>query len=324
MKRRNALATIASCLLWPAMAPAQPSKRVPVVGMLITHAPVTDPVVEAVRTGLRQHGYEDGNNIKLEVRSALGQLDRVPALAQELVQLKVDVIIVANDPALRAVLKATSKIPIVMAGYTDDPSAMGWIESYRRPGRNVTGAFTMNSALIAKRLELLKEMLPKASRLAIFWERTFGVGQLEEAQRVSPKLGLELHPIEVPGPADIAAAFAGAKEVKADAVLLIWTPIFYVHRARIAALALEARLPLFSDISVATDAGGLLSYGSFGYDSFVRAGRYVDRLLKGATPAELPVEQMENIKLVVNAKTAKALGIKLPESILVRADEVIR
>ena len=324
MKRRDVLTALAAGLLWPAIASAQQSKRVPVVGMLITHAPVNDPVVEAVRTGLRQHGYEDGKNIKLEVRSARGQLERVPALAQEMVQLKVDVIIVANDPALRAVLKATSKIPIVMTGYTDDPGAMGWIESYRRPGRNVTGAFTMNSALIAKRLELLKEMLPKASRVAIFWERTFGVGQLEEAQRVSPKLGLKLHPIEVPGPADIAAAFAGAKEVKADAVLLIWTPIFYLHRARIAALALETRLPLFSDISVITDAGGLLSYGSFGYDSFVRAARYVDRLLKGATPAELPVEQMENIKLVVNSKTAKALGIKLPESILVRADEVIR
>ena len=324
MKRRHALTTIASCLLWPAIAPAQPSKRVPVVGMLITHPPVNDPVVEALRAGLRQHGYEDGKNIKLEVRTALGQLDRVPALAQELVQLKVDVIVVANDPALRAVLKATNTIPIVMAGYTDDPTAMGWIESYRRPGRNVTGAFTMNSALIAKRLELLKEMLPKASRLAIFWERTFGVGQLEEAKRVSPKLGLELQPIEVSGPADIAAAFAGAKEMEADAVLLIWTPIFYVHRARIAALALDARLPLFSDTSVTTDAGGLLSYGSFGYDSFVRAARYIDRLLKGTTPAELAVERMENIKLVVNAKTAKALRIKIPESIMTRADEVIR
>ena len=175
MKRRNALATIASCLLWPAMAPAQPSKRIPVVGMLITHPPVTDPVVEAVRTGLRQHGYEDGNNIKLEVRSALGQLDRVPALAQELVQLKVDVIVVANDPALRAVLKATSTIPIVMTGYTDDPTAMGWIESYRRPGKNVTGAFTVNAALIAKRLALVKEMLPAISRCRFWrWSRWRG------------------------------------------------------------------------------------------------------------------------------------------------------
>ena len=324
MKRRNALTVLAACLLWPAIAPAQQSKRVPVVGMLITHPPVNDQVVESVRTGLRQHGYEDGKNIRLEVRTALGHLERVPALVQELVQLKVDVIIVANDPALRAVLKATSTIPIVMAGYTDDPTAMGWIESYRRPGRNVTGAFTVNSALIAKRLELIKEMLPDVSRLAVFWERTFGLSQLEEAQRISPQLGLRLHPIEVRGPADLAAAFASAKQVKADAVLLVWTPTFYVKRGRIAALALEARLPVFSDMSWMTQAGGLLSYSSFGNESFTRAARYVDRLLKGATPADLPVEQMENIKLVVNAKTAKALGIKIPESILLRADEVIR
>ena len=324
MKRRHALTTIASCLLWPAMAPAQPSKRIPVVGMLITHPPVTDPVVEAVRTGLRQHGYEDGNNIKLEVRSALGQLERVPALVLELMQLKVDVVVVANDPALRAVLKVNSTIPIVMAGYTDDPIAMGWIESYRHPGKNVTGAFTVNSALIAKRLELIKEMLPNVSRLAVFWDRTFGQRQLEEAQRVSPQLGLRLQLIEVRSPADLGSAFASAKQANADAVLLVWSPIFYVNRRHIAALALEAGLPLFSDMSSSPQAGGLLSYGSFGNESFARAGRYVDQILKGAKPADLPVEQMENIKLVVNAKTAKALGIKLPESILVRADEVIR
>ncbi len=324
MKRRNALATIASCLLWPAMAPAQPLKRVPVVGVLFTHAPGNDRTVEALRTGLRQHGYEDGKNIKLEVRTALSQLERVPALAQELVQLKPDVIVLANEPALRAILQATKTIPIVMAGYTDDPAAMGWIESYRRPGGSVTGAFTVNSALIAKRLELIKETLPHVSQVAVFWDRTFGRRQLEEAQRVSPTLGLRLQLIEVRSPADLAPAIARAKQVKTDALLLVWTPTFYVNRSRIAALALEARLPMFSDMSDITEAGGLLSYGSLGIVSFVRAARYVDQILKGAKPADLPVELMENIKLVVNAKTAKALGIKLPESILVRADEVIR
>lgn len=324
MKRRNALVVLASCLLWPAIASAQQSKRVPIVGMLITHPPVNDPVVAALRSGLQQHGYEDGKNIKLEVRTALGQLDRVPALVLELVQLKVDVIVVANDPALRAVLKATNTIPIVMAGYTDDPIAMGWIESYRRPGKNVTGAFTVNSALIAKRLELIKEMLPNVSRLAVFWDRTFGQRQLEEAQRVSPQLGLRLQLIEVRSPADLGSAFASAKQANADAALLVWSPVFYVNRGHIAALALEARLPLFSDMSAIAQAGGLLTYGSFGNESFARAGRYVDQILRGAKPAYLPVEQMENIKLVVNANTAKALRIKIPESIMTRADEVIR
>ena len=324
MKRRDVLTALAAGVLWPTIAPAQPSKRIPIVGMLITHPPVTDPVVEAMRNGLRQHGYEDGKNIKLEVRSALGQLERVPTLAQEIVQLNPDVIVLFNEPALRAALQATKTIPIVMTGYTDDPIAMGWIKSYRRPGGNVTGAFTVNSALIAKRLELIKEMLPKASRVAAFWDRSFGQRQLEEAQRVSPQLGLQLQPIEIRSAADITPAFTQAKQAKVDAVLLVWTPVFYVHRNRIATLALEAKLPLFSDQNLYTEAGGLLSYGSLGLTSVGRAARYVDQILKGAKPADLPVEQMENIKLVVNAKTAKALGIKLPESILVRADEVIR
>jgi putative ABC transport system substrate-binding protein len=292
--------------------------------MLITHPPVTDQVVEGLRAGLRQFGYEDGKNIKLEVRSALGQLDRVPALAEELVRLRVDVIVLANEPALHAVTKATSTIPIVMAGYTDDPAAAGWIDSYRRPGGNVTGVFTVNSALISKRLQLLKETLPNVSRVAVLWDPTFGQNQLEEAQRVGPQLGLRLHPIEVRGLQDLPTAFSTAKQLNAGAVLLVWTPLFYVQRARVAALGLEARLPIFADMSNLVEAGALLSYGSLGTASFVRAGYYVDRLLKGAKAAELPVEQMSNIKLLVNLKTAEALGIRIPQSILLRADEVIQ
>lgn len=166
MKRRDVLPVLASILLWPAGAAAQQG-RVPVVGMLITHPPVTDEVVEALRIGLRQLGYEDGKNVRLEVRSALGQLDRVPALAEELVRLRVDVIVLANEPALRAMTKASSTIPIVMAGYMDDPAAAGWIDGYRRPGGNVTGVFTVNSALISKRLELLKETLLDVSHVAV-------------------------------------------------------------------------------------------------------------------------------------------------------------
>jgi putative tryptophan/tyrosine transport system substrate-binding protein len=324
MNRREAIIAVASCALLPAFARAQDAKRMPIVGMLITHAPVTDRVVEAVRTGLRQYGYEDGKNIKLEVRSALGQLDRVPALAQELVQLKVDVIVVANDPALRAVLKATGTIPIVMTGYTDDPTAMGWIESYRRPGKNVTGAFTANAALIGKRLELLKEILPGISRVAVFWDQAFGAGQLGEARRLAPQMGLQIQPIEVRNLDDLETAVAAAKRAKAQAILLIWTPVFYVNRNRLIALAMEAKLPVFADTNPTTEAGALLSYGSFGLASFMRAGRYIDQLLKGAKPATLPVEQMENIKLVINSATAKTLGIKIPESIMVRADEVVR
>ncbi len=325
MNRRELLVAMAGGLiLAPPEGFAQQPGRIPVVGMLITHPPVTDPVVEAVRTGLRQYGYEDGRNIKLEVRTALGHLDRVSALAQELVRLGVDVIVVANEPALRAATQATSTIPIVMAGYTDDPAAIGWIESYRRPGGNVTGAFTVNSALISKRLELLKETLPNVSRVAILWDRTFGQRQLEEAQRVAPPLRLRLQPIEVRGLQDLAPAFEAAKRASAGALLLVWSPLFYVNAARVAALGLETNLPIFSDSNIVVEAGGLLSYGSLGTASFVRAGYYVARLLKGDKAADLPVEQMSNIKLVVNVKTAKALGVAVPESILLRADEVIR
>jgi putative ABC transport system substrate-binding protein len=291
--------------------------------MLITHPPVTDPVVDALRQGLRQRGYEDGSNIKLEVRTALGQLDRVPALAEELVRLKVDVIVLANEPALRAVTKATNTIPVVMAGYTDDPAAAGWIDSYRHPGSNVTGVFTVNSALISKRLELLKEALPTVSRVAVLWDPAFGKRQLEDAQRAAPKLGIRLQPIEVRNADGLPTAFNAAKQNNVGAVLLVWTPLFYVDLARIAALGLEAKLPVISDMSALTEAGGLFSYSSLGLASFARAGYYVDRLLKGARASELPVEQMTNIKLVVNLKTAKSLGIRVPQAILLRADEVI-
>jgi putative ABC transport system substrate-binding protein len=292
--------------------------------MLITHPPVTDKVVESLRAGLRQYGYEDGRNVNLEVRTAMGQLDRVPGLAQELVRLPADVVVLANEPALRAVRQATTTIPIVMVGYTDDPVTLGWIESYRRPGGNVTGIFNVNSALTGKRLEMLREMLPKVSRVAVLWDPAFGKRPLEELQRVAQPLRVQLQPIEVPGPEGLEAAFKTAKRNNAGAVMLLWSPAFYIHRARIAALALEAALPTVTDLDVLAEAGCLLSYGSDSYFPFERAAYFVDRLLKGAKAAELPVEQISKLKLVVNLKTAKALGVKIPESILVRADEVIR
>jgi putative ABC transport system substrate-binding protein len=296
----------------------------PTVGMLITHPPVTDPVVDALRTGLREQGYTDGRNVKLEVRSALARLERVPVLAKELVELKVDVIVVANEPALRAVTRASSTVPVVMAGYTDDPAAIGWIESYRRPGGNVTGVFTINAPLISKRLELIRETLPKVSRVAVLWDPAFGQRQMQELNRVAHELGLRLQAIEVRGADDLVPAFDFAKRSSAGAVLLVWSPLFYVRRVRTAALGLDAKLLIFCDINNVVEAGGLLSYGWLGLASFARAGHYVARILRGAKAAELPVEQITNIRLVVNLRTAKALGIRIPESILLRGDEVIR
>jgi putative ABC transport system substrate-binding protein len=303
---------------------AQPSSRVPVVGMLITHPPVTDKVVDTLRTGLREFGYVDGRSVRLEVRTALGQLDRVPGLAQELVRLPADVIVLANEPALRAVRQATTTIPIVMVGYTDDPVTLGWIEGYRRPGGNVTGIFNVNSALVAKRLELLRELLPKVSRVAVLWDPAFGRRQLDQLLQAAPILGVRIQPIEVRGPGDLEAAIQTAKRKNVGALMLVWTPMFYLNRSRIAALALEAGLPTITDLDVITEVGGLLSYGADSFYPFEQAAYFVDRLLKGANAADLPVEQISKLKLIVNLKTAKALGITIPESILLRADEVIR
>ncbi len=302
---------------------AQQPGRVPVVGMLITHPPVDDPVVESVRSGLRQYGYEDGRNIKLEVRSALGRADRVPALAEELVRLRVDVIVLVNEVALRAVRQSTTTIPIVMVGYTDDPVDVGWIESYRRPGGNVTGIFNVNSALVAKRLEILKETLPNVSRVAVLWDN-FGQRQLQELRRAAELLKVQLEPIQIEGPDNLAAAFKSARRKKAGAVYLTWSPVFYVHRVRLATLALESGLATITDLDVEAEAGCLLSYGSGAYDSFIRSAYFVDRLLKGAKASDLPVEQISTLRLVVNLKTANTLGITIPQSILLRADEVIQ
>jgi len=302
---------------------AQQAGHVPVVGLLITHPPADDFVVQQFRAGLRKYGYEDGKTVKLEVRTALGQLDRVPALAEELVRLPVDVLVVVNEVALRASRQATRTIPIVMVGFADDPVALGLIESYRRPGGNITGVFNVNAALSAKRLEILKETLPKLSRAAVVWD-AFGKRQLDELQGAARSLGIRLELIEIRDGNDLDGAFKAAKARKAGAVSMNFSPVFWTNRTRIVAIALETGMPTMSDMQILAQTGCLLAYGSDNTYNWERAAYFVDRLLKGANAAELPVEQLSKLTLVVNLKTAKALGITIPESILLRADEVIR
>ena len=326
MNRRTVLRVLAALNLAAitGRSAAQQSKRVPVVGMLITHPPVTDKVVQALRAGLSQFGYEDGMNVRLEVRSALGQLERIPELARELVSLPADVIVLVNELALRAVNRATSTIPVVMVGYTDDPVSLGWIDSYRRPGGNVTGIFNVNSALTGKRLEILKETLPEVSRVAVVRDTAFGKRQLDELQRAAKLLKVRLQLMEVDGAEGITRAFGTARKNGAGAVMMMWSPLFYVNRAKIAASSLDTGLPTISDLDAITEAGGMLSYGSDTYFPFERSAYFVDRLLKGATAGELPVEQISKLKLTVNLRTAKILGVTVPQSIMVRADQLIR
>jgi putative tryptophan/tyrosine transport system substrate-binding protein len=324
MKRRDALTAMAIAALLPMYGFAQ-QQNLPIIGLLVTHAPFTDVVFNSMRSGLKKYGYIDGNNIKIEARTALGQLERVPGIAEELVRLRPLAIMVVNDIAIRAVKAATNTIPIVMVGYAvRDPVASKLIESYSRPGGNITGVYSVDSALLPKRLELLKQAIPGLSRVAAFWDPNFGRYQIDELLNAAKLLNLELAPFEIRNVDDIEPAFKAAKRAQTQALISTYAPVLWIHRTRLAQLALDAKLPSISEYPEHAEAGGFISYGSSGVDTWANAAYYVDRLMKGVKISDLPVEQVSTFKLVVNQKTAKALGIKLPDSILYRADEVIK
>ena len=315
-------------------AAAQQSGKVPAVGVLMLAAGPHETVVEAFRRGLRELGYVEGRNIRIEHRSALGNIEMLPQLAEELVGLGVDVIVVgALAPALAA-RQASNTLPIVVAFYDYDPVATRLIESFSRPGGNITGVFGRQSELAGKRIELLRELLPRVSRVAVLWDASSGVGsrgevsrmQHEELEPAARSAGLDLQLIEVRAPYDFQAAFKAAKTKKAGAVMVLFSPVFYSSpwRARLAQAALAARLPTIFQDPDNVEAGGLISYGIDVADTWGRAAYFVDRVLKGAKPQDLPVEQVSKFKLVINLKTTKALGLTIPESIMLRADEVIR
>jgi putative ABC transport system substrate-binding protein len=290
--------------------------------MLITHVPASDPVFEFFRQGLRELGYEEGRNVSLKFVSAEGDLIRLPELAAELVRQNADVIVCTNDLSTRTAQKATTRIPIVMIGFGSDPVSLGLVDSIHRPSGNTTGTYSLTSHLEGKRLEILKGALPNVSQVAVLRHAAFGETAVEDLRRAAKSLNIRLEVIELDDGDDLRAAFQTAKRSRAGAVLLIWSPIFYLNRDRVAALALEAKLPIVA--AYAVENGALISYGTDTSESFKRAAYYVDRLLKGAKPSELPVEQLSRVRLIVNLKTAKALGITVPDSILARADELIR
>ena len=324
MIRRLVLVGIALMVgFLPATTRAQRSDRIARIGVLVPYISATDSLIEALRTGLHDLGYVEGQNIRIEFRSAQGRFERLPVLAEELARLNVDVIVAGADPAIQAALRATHTTPVVMVGYVYDPVTSGLIDSYGKPGRNLTGVFTRISELVGKRLELLKEMVPNLSRVAVFWDSS-GQSELAEVEPAARFLGLHLILIKLHPPYDFASAFRTAKRKKAEAVVLLFSSEFYVRRDQIAASALKFRLPTATGTGEYTEAGGLLSYGPEGVDAYHRAAYFVDRLLKGAKPSELPVEQTAEFKMLVNLKTAEALGLTVPESILLVANKVIR
>jgi len=297
-------------------------KRLPRVGMLMLAASRGDGPGPALLEGLRKLGYVDAQSMHFEYRTALGERERLPALARELAVLPVDVVVTGAAFLAKTMQQATRDIPIVVVLNDEDPVAAGLAASLSRPGGNVTGIYTQPSELAAKRLELLKEALPRTSRVAVLWE-TLSEPQMRGLLARGAS-GLDLLPIELRQPYDLKEAFQAAKRQRADAVLLLFSPTLFSHRARLAELALELGLPLVANDVLHVVAGGLMSYGSTVEDTFGRAAYFVDRILKGARPADLPIEQATSFKLVINLRTARALKIDLPEAVLMRADELVR
>jgi len=303
----------------PLTASAQPAARVPRVGSLSTGAS-TGP--SALSAPLADLGYVEGKTIILELRYADGQVDRLPALAAELVQLNVDVIVAWGGEPLDAVRKATSRIPIVMVGRSD-PVATGLAASFAKPGGNITGVTIGGVELAGKRLDLLREALPKLSRVAILRDATAEAAIAQETESAARALNLRLLPLTVRAPADFDGAFRAAVRARAEAVHINETSMLTAHRVKLAELAVRNRLPTIGSLRVSAEAGFLMSYGPELSDWFRRAATFVDRILKGARPGDLPFEQPTKFELVINLKTAKALGLSIPMPLLLRADQVI-
>jgi putative tryptophan/tyrosine transport system substrate-binding protein len=311
-----------------AVAQAQQAGRLSRIGFLAGTGDPSNPppAVEAFRQGLRDLGFVEGKNILVEYRYAEGRRDHVPSLVKELVQLKVDVLVLLTLPSVRAAKETTKTIPIVMV-LAVDPVAAGLVDSLARPGGNITGLSTLQRELSGKRLELLKEVVPAMSRVGILRDAdapgsAIGFKEYEEAARA---LKVQLHSLEVRGPElDLEGAFQGATKGRTQALITIRNPLLRRYTKRIAELAIQNRLPSLFEGSESVEASGLISYGTNDAENFKRAVYYVDRILRGSKPADLPIEQPTKFELVINLKTAKQIGLTIPQSVLYRADKVIK
>jgi len=307
-------------------APAQQSDKIPTVGYLAGAVRSDDPIIAALRQGLRELGYVEGRTIRIEFRTAQGHDDRLPQLAQELVQLKADVIVVATPQSARAIQRATATTPIVIALF--DPLAAGLVADLAHPDGNITGLSSMSPELSAKRLQLLREMLPRLKRVAVISSpgslTLTPTRMIEDLKAAALSMSLDLNFVSARTSQELGGAFSAANQTHAQAVYLFESALFYSQRATLARLALQSRLPAIYGTRAFAEEGGLMSYGVNYPDQLRRAAGYVDKILKGAKPGDLPIAQPSTFELVVNLKTAKSLGITIPESIVLRADKVIR
>ena len=305
---------------------AQQSSKIPRLGYLSYGSVEIDKsLLAALQQGLRELGYLEGKNILIEQRYAKGQSDKLPELVAEFVRVKADVIVVTGDPAAHAAKKATRAIPIVIVT-SPDPVGTGLIASLAHPGGNVTGLSDFHGGVVTKRLELLKDVAPLASRIAVLLNPANPSNpiQLKDIQAAAPAFRVTLISLEVKGPDDIDPAFTTIVKQRPGAVLVLGDRLFATHQSQIIKLAVKNRLPTIYSQSLYVEAGGLMSYGANFTDQYRRVAIYVDKILKGAKPADLPVEQPKKFELVINLKTAKQIGLTIPPNVLARADRVIR
>jgi putative ABC transport system substrate-binding protein len=322
LRRREFITLLSGVAAWPLAARAQQARKIHSIGLLTAGSTMALNV--AFFETLRELGWIEGENVVFSHRYAENRLERLPELAAELVHLNVDVIVTAGTLAPLAAKRATTTIPIVMMA-AGDPLGSGLVASLARPGGNVTGMSLMTPHLGGKRLELLKEVLPRLSSVAVLWNAAnpYPAIVFRETQAAARTLGIEVQSLEVRSPNDIDAAFEAARRQTPDALITVEDPLTSAHRKLIADFAIKHGLPSLHGFREFVTFGGLMSYGTSLTDMGRRAANYVDKILKGVKPADLPVQQPTRFELVINLKTAKALGLEIPPTLLVRADEVI-
>jgi putative ABC transport system substrate-binding protein len=326
MNRKIIICLLTTALLSnvPFVEAQQPAK-VPRIGYLHGGSKL-DGTDEAFHQGLREFGYIEGKNVVVEYRYAKGKLDRFPDLAAELVRIKVDIIVAVSEAGARAVKNATKTIPIVMVGVGTDPAEVGLVETLARPGGNITGLTLIAVEIAGKRLELFKEAVPKAVRVAVLYDplNRGNVTEAKEVQTAAPPLGLNVQSLEVRGEDGFEAAFAALSKQRPDGLYVPGGPLFNTNHKRIGDFASKIRLPSVFVRRDAVDAGGLMSYGVHYGDHYRRVAYFVDKILKGTKPTELPVERPTKFELIINLTTAKQIGLTIPQSVLYRADKVIK
>jgi putative ABC transport system substrate-binding protein len=319
---RIALAIALLVALMLGSAEAQPSRKAPRIAVLLFDAPGVDPNLAAFVAGLRDLGYVDGSNVALEYHSAGGRPERFPEVAQQIASLKPDVIVVLGGDMLPFVKNATRAIPVVMLT-SQDPVESGLVASFSRPGGNVTGVAFVSVDTAGKRLQYLKEAVPSVSRVAVLWNPEHPDGEYQDIEAAARRLGIRVHSLQVKRPEDFAPAFQSAAQARADALMVVPSRLMNLSRSRILEFANKQRIPVVTGWAPWVRAGSLLSYGP-DLDALVRrAATHTDKILKGARPADIPVEQPTKFELALNLKTARALGLTIPPSVLGLADQIV-